>query len=124
MIRWLVMMVSALTVLLGLAPAASAATSATTGPAENPPFCKGVEHCRFGGDPGVTWVTAYASSRAKANKAAARLLRNAKAVHRRYGAPEHIDIRVLKRGGCWKKYGPGILEPSRVCVLKRVERRL
>ncbi|GAB2950839.1 hypothetical protein ACFMQL_40760 [Nonomuraea fastidiosa] len=116
MIRSLVVMVAALAVLLGLAPAASATA--------NPPFCKGVRHCHFGGDPGVTWVTAFASSRAKANKAAARLLRNAKAVHRRYGAPRYIDIRVLKKGGCWKKYGSGTREPSRVCVLKRVERRL
>ncbi|MFD0473143.1 hypothetical protein ACFQ0B_36435 [Nonomuraea thailandensis] len=52
----------------------------------------------IGGDAGVTWVLASASSSSKARRTAARLLRNAKAVHRQYGAPEWIDIRVVRKG--------------------------
>jgi hypothetical protein len=116
MIRSLVVIVSALTVLLGLAPAAGATA--------NPPFCKGVKPCVFGGDAGVCWVNASASTKAQARKVAAELLRNAKAVHRSHGAPGWIDIRVLKKGACWKRYGGGAYKVGRSCVLKRVERRL
>ncbi|MEV0384620.1 hypothetical protein [Nonomuraea sp. NPDC050643] len=115
MMRAFIVTASVLTVLLGLAPAANAA---------NPPFCKGVKPCVIGGDAGVTWVNAAASSAAQGRKIAARLLRNAQAVHREYGAPEYIDIRVVKKGACWRKYGGGTAKPRRSCVQAHVERRL
>ena len=115
MMRTFLITASALTLLLGLAPAAQAA---------NPPFCKGVKPCFLGGDVGVTWVNAAASSSAQGRKVAARLLRNAKAVHRKYGAPEWIDINVLKKGACWRKYGGITRKPSRACLYEHVERKL
>ena len=117
MMRAFLVTASALTVLIASAPAASAATA-------NPPFCKGVKPCTFGGDIGVTWVNAAAASTAKGRKVASGLLRNARAVHRAHGAPEYVDIRVLKKGACWRRYGGGGARPSRSCVIKRVEREL
>ncbi|MFC4010455.1 hypothetical protein ACFOY2_24730 [Nonomuraea purpurea] len=116
MIRTLIVAASVLAVLLGSAPAASAAA--------NPPFCKGVKPCGFGGDQGQTWVHASASSAAKGRSVAAKLLRNAKAVHRRYHAPEWVDIWVIKKGACWRKYGGVPSRPSRACTYKHLERKL
>ncbi|MEO3870890.1 hypothetical protein ABGB18_18930 [Nonomuraea sp. B12E4] len=101
--------------MLGLAPAASAATA-------NPPFCKGVKSCTFGGDAGQTWVNAPASSAAKGRAIAARLLSNAKAVHRGYGAPRWINIHVIKKGSCRRTYGHR--PPSRACAYEHVLKKL
>ncbi|GAA4949851.1 hypothetical protein HD597_002456 [Nonomuraea thailandensis] len=122
MIRALIITTSALAVLAAGAPAATA--SASPAASANPPFCKGVKPCVIGGDAGVTWVLASASSSSKARRTAARLLRNAKAVHRQYGAPEWIDIRVVRKGACWRRYGSGKVEASSACTYKRVEREL
>ncbi|WP_157548880.1 hypothetical protein [Nonomuraea candida] len=108
----------------GAATGGAATGGAAAGVSANPPFCKGVKPCVFGGDAGVTWVHASASSAAKARKAAARLQRNAKAVHRRYGAPEWVDIHVIRKGKCWRRYGSDSGEPSRACTYKHVERKL
>jgi hypothetical protein len=117
MIRVFIGVLSALVVLLGPVPAASAGIA-------NPPFCKGVKPCVIGGDAGQTWVHASASSARKGRAVAARLLRNAKAVHKTYGAPEYVDIWVIKKGACWRKYGNATVEPSRRCAYKHVERKL
>ncbi|MEV4115843.1 hypothetical protein [Nonomuraea sp. NPDC049695] len=116
MIRAFLVISSALTVLLGVAPAASA----TAGP----PFCRGVKPCVIGGDAGRTWLHASASSKARARVVAARLLRNAGTVHRRYHAPEWIEIWVVKKGSCWRKYGNAMIRPSRACTYKHLERKL
>ncbi|MEQ4717098.1 hypothetical protein [Nonomuraea sp. B19D2] len=79
--------------------------------------------CVFGGDAGQTWVHVSAS-KADAGRVAARLLRNARDVHRRYHAPEWIDIWVIKKGACWRKYGGAEIKPSRGCTHKHVERKL
>ncbi|UBU09582.1 hypothetical protein [Nonomuraea gerenzanensis] len=101
-----------------------AAGTPAAGASAGPPFCKGVKPCVIGGDAGATWVLAAASSPARARATAARLLRNAKAVHRQYGAPEWIDLRVIKKGACWRRYGSGKVEASRSCTYKHVEREL
>ncbi|WP_433429452.1 hypothetical protein [Nonomuraea sp. CA-141351] len=116
MIRTFLVISSALAVLFGVAPAASAAA--------NPPFCKGVRPCVLGGDAGRTWVHASASSKTRAGAVAARLLRNAKTVHRQYGAPEWVDIWMIKKGACWRKYGSATARPSRACAYKHLERKL
>ncbi|MEV0234367.1 hypothetical protein [Nonomuraea sp. NPDC050786] len=116
MIRAFLVMSSALAMLLAPVPAASATA--------NPPFCKGVKPCVIGGDAGRTWLHATASSKAEARVVAARLLRNARTVHRRYHAPEWIEIWVVKKGACWRKYGSALIDPSRACTYKHLERKL
>jgi hypothetical protein len=55
---------------------------------------------------------------------AARLLRNAKAVHKRYGTPSGVTIYVIKKGACRREYGASDARPSRACVLKGIQKRL
>ncbi|WP_336215493.1 hypothetical protein [Nonomuraea sp. LPB2021202275-12-8] len=115
--------------MFGLTPAASAtAREAVAGPVAGsfsapPPFCQKVRSCVVGGDTGWTWVHAAASSARKGRSVAARLVRNAKAVHERYGAPVGVSIYVIKKGACWSKYGRSERPPSRACTLKRVVKR-
>jgi|SRR5690606_30495138 hypothetical protein len=97
------------------------AAPAVAGPA---PFCTKVRHCVWGGDPGWTWVHAAASSKRKARAVAARVLRNAKAARKRYGAPRGVTIHVVRTGACWRKYRAGEIEPTRSCTLRKVQRRL
>ncbi|WP_431923035.1 hypothetical protein [Nonomuraea jabiensis] len=117
MIRTFLVIASALAVLLGGATAASAA--------EGPPFCKGVKKpCVVGGDAGTTWVNTSASGKAQAKAVAARVLKNAQAAYRRYHAPEWVDIWVIKKGACWRRYGNVPSNASRACTYKHVERKL
>ncbi|MFG6195224.1 hypothetical protein [Nonomuraea sp. JJY05] len=117
MIRAFLVLVSALAVLVGGATAASASAG--------PPFCKGVKKpCVVGGDAGATWVNTSASSKAQAKAVAARVLKNAEAAYRRYHAPESVDIWVIKKGACWRRYGNVPSNASRACTYKHVERRL
>ncbi|MFI7453231.1 hypothetical protein ACIBQX_37490 [Nonomuraea sp. NPDC049714] len=76
-----------------------------------------------GGDAGWTWVHA-ATSRRTGRSVAARLLRNAGAVHKRYGAPPGATIYVIKKGVCRREYGASDARPSRACVLKGIQKRL
>ncbi|MFI7133199.1 hypothetical protein ACIBQ1_46510 [Nonomuraea sp. NPDC050153] len=117
MIRTFLVIVSALAVLLGGATAVSAAAG--------PPFCKGVKKpCVVGGDAGTTWVNTSASGKAQAKAVADRVLRNAKAAYRKYHAPEWVDIWVIKKGACWRRYGNVPSNASRACTYKHVERKL
>ncbi|WP_176993527.1 hypothetical protein [Nonomuraea jiangxiensis] len=47
---------------------------------------------------------------------------NARAVHRDYGAPQWINIYVIKKGACWREYGQR--PPSRSCTYAHVRKKL
>ncbi|MEV4099525.1 hypothetical protein AB0J42_04630 [Nonomuraea sp. NPDC049649] len=57
-----------------------------------------MRRCAWGGDLGGTWVHAAAPSKRKARTVAARVVGNAKAARRRYGASAGITVHVVKRG--------------------------
>ncbi|MEU7893013.1 hypothetical protein AB0B45_09105 [Nonomuraea sp. NPDC049152] len=115
MIRIFVSLVTATVVTLGMAPAAPAAAAPRT-------FCSGVSdsRCAYGGDVGAAWAMAYATSASSAKKLAATLLANAKAVRKAAGAPEDIDIWVVKGRTCYRRYLGHA--PSRGCVYRHVVR--
>ncbi|WP_156326024.1 hypothetical protein [Nonomuraea sp. SBT364] len=116
MIRFLTVILTAGALLAGVAPAASASAP--------PSFCEKARPCVAGGDTGWTWVHAAASSGSEGRAVAAKLLRNAEAVHGAYGVPEGVSIFVIRKGACWRAYGASEREPGRACTLKRVQREL
>ncbi|MFD1930415.1 MULTISPECIES: hypothetical protein [Nonomuraea] len=115
MIRVLVSLAIATALPLGLAPAAPAAAAPRD-------FCSGVpaSRCLYGGDVGQAWAMAYATSASSAEKLAARLLSNAKAVRKAAGAPQDMDIWVVKGKDCYRTYLGR--KPSRGCTYQHVAR--